>query len=137
MVGANVEKSYISLKLKPKVTLFKAFQSMAIFPVFFPQHCILVITRMPLQCNEIFISSQIFRKEPNSRVSAIEIVVCLMGSFPFVQLKADIQRFGAVRRRFGYLLVLYLSYIYICKQHIIIARWEHKTRRSIVRSEPK
>ena len=58
-------------------------------------------------------------------------------SFPFVQLKADIQRFGAVRRRFGYLLVLYLSLVYICKQHIIIARWEHKPRRSIVRSEPK
>ena len=111
MVGANVE-SYISLNLKPKVTLFKAFQSMAIFPVFFPQHCILVITRMPLQCNEIFISSQIFRKEPNSRVSAMEIMVCLMGSFPFVQLKARIQRFGAVRHRFGYLLVLYLCRAY-------------------------
>ena len=40
VVGANVEQSYISLKLKPKVTLFKAsmaqgvFQSMAIFPWF-------------------------------------------------------------------------------------------------------
>ena len=33
----------------------------------------------------------------NSRVSAMEIMVCLMGSFPFVQLKAGIQRFGAVR----------------------------------------
>ena len=36
VVGANVEKSYISLKLKPKVTLFKAFQSMAIFPCVLP-----------------------------------------------------------------------------------------------------
>ena len=27
----------------------------------------------------------------------MEIMVCLMGSFPFVQLKAGIQRFGAVR----------------------------------------
>ena len=36
VVGANVEQSYISLKLKPKVTLFKAFQSMAIFPCVIP-----------------------------------------------------------------------------------------------------
>ena len=36
VVGANVEKSYISLKLKPKVTLFKAFQSMAIFACVLP-----------------------------------------------------------------------------------------------------
>ena len=36
VVGANVEKSYISLKLKPKVTLFKDFQSMAIFPCVLP-----------------------------------------------------------------------------------------------------
>ena len=26
----------------------------------------------------------------------MEIMVCLMGSFPFVQLKAGIQRFGVV-----------------------------------------
>ena len=32
VVGANIEQSYISLKLKPKVTPFKAFRSMAIFP---------------------------------------------------------------------------------------------------------
>ena len=37
VVGANVEQSYISLK--PKVTLFKDFQSMAIFP------CVLLSTR--------------------------------------------------------------------------------------------
>ena len=42
VVGANVEQSYISLKLKPKVTLFKdsmaqgVFQSMAIFPCVLP-----------------------------------------------------------------------------------------------------
>ena len=42
VVGANVEQSYISLKLKPNVTLFKAsmaqgvFQSMAIFPCVLP-----------------------------------------------------------------------------------------------------
>ena len=34
-------------------------------------------------------------------------------------------------------VLVYLSLVYICKQHIIIARWEHKPRRSIVRSEPK
>ena len=34
-------------------------------------------------------------------------------------------------------VLVYLSLVYICKQHIIIPRWEHKPRRSIVRSEPK
>ena len=33
-------------------------------------------------------------------------------------------------------VLVYLSLVYICKQHIIISRWEHKPRRSIVRWNP-
>ena len=84
MVGANVEQSYISLK--PKVTLFKAsmaqgvFQSMAIFLCVLPSAFWWLPGRY---CNAMKYSSQISRKESNSRASAMEIMVFLMGFFPF------------------------------------------------------
>ena len=56
VVGTNVE-SYISLNLKPKVTLFKAFQSMAIFPNVLPSAWHLGDYQDGLQGNEIFISN--------------------------------------------------------------------------------
>ena len=81
VVGANVEQSYISLKLKPKVTLFKAFRSMAIFPCSSLRRAFWWSPGR--DCNAMKYSSQIFRKESNSRVSAMEIMVFLMGFFPF------------------------------------------------------
>ena len=56
VVGTNVE-SYISLNLKPKVTLFKDFQSMAIFPNVLPSARHLGDYQDGLQGNEIFISN--------------------------------------------------------------------------------
>ena len=56
VVGTNVE-SYISLNLKPKVTLFKAFQSMAIFPNVLPSVRHFGDYQDGLQGNEIFISN--------------------------------------------------------------------------------
>ena len=97
MVSANVEQSYISLK--PKVTLFKGsmaqgmFQSMAIFFCVIPFVGNFGDHEDIHDCNVMKYSSQIFRMESNSRVSAMEIMVFLRGSFPFVQLKSDIQRF--------------------------------------------